>query len=117
MTRPLRLCAFMVFARSAARHAQVAPHLPPLDRALPPRAESIYGQLATATDAKVAMDVVTFMAPLWRLAGNPAFEQSQQLIFDRLAAAGLQPQYETFANIGRRLGAHDGHAPARRSGR
>jgi hypothetical protein len=29
------------------------------------------------------MDVVTFMAPLWRLAGNPAFEQSQQLIFDR----------------------------------
>ena len=35
------------------------------------------------------MDVATFMAPLWRLAGNPAFEQSQQQIFDRLAAAGL----------------------------
>ena len=44
------------------------------------------------------MDVVGFMAPLWRLAGNPAFNQSQQWISDRLAAAGLQPHYETFAN-------------------
>ena len=49
-------------------------------------------------DAKVAMDIVTFMAPLWRLAGNPAFDRSQQQIFDRLAAAGLQPAFETFAN-------------------
>ena len=46
------------------------------------------------------MDVVEFMAPMWRLAGNPAFEQSQQMIFDRLAAAGLQPAYEEFANAG-----------------
>ena len=97
MTRPLRLCAFMVFLGVPVA-AQVAPHLPPLDRALPPRAESIYGQLAPTTDAKVAMDVVTFMAPLWRLAGNPAFDRSQQLIFDQLAAVGLQPKYETFAN-------------------
>ena len=44
------------------------------------------------------MEVVTFMAPLWRLAGNPAFEQSQQLIFDRLSAAGLKPRFEEFAN-------------------
>ena len=78
--------------------AQVAPHLPPLDRSLPPRAETIYRALESRVDAKVAMDVVTFMAPLWRLAGNPAFDRSQQLIFDRLAAAGLQPRYETFAN-------------------
>jgi aminopeptidase YwaD len=78
--------------------AQVAPHLPPLDRQLPPRAEAIYRTLAASTDAKVAMDVVTFMAPLWRLAGNPAFEQSQQLIFDRLTAAGMKPAYEEFAN-------------------
>jgi hypothetical protein len=77
---------------------QASFHLPPLDRALPPRAESIYGEIAKTTDAKVAMDVVTLMAPLWRLAGNPAFDQSQQMIFDRLAAAGLQPKYETFAN-------------------
>jgi aminopeptidase YwaD len=58
----------------------------------------IYRALASSVDAKVAMDVVSVMAPLWRLAGNPAFEQSQQVIFDRLTAAGLQPKYETFAN-------------------
>lgn len=46
------------------------------------------------------MDVATFMAPMWRLAGNPAFEQSQQQIFDRLAAAGLTPRYESFPNTG-----------------
>jgi len=79
-------------------NAQVPPHLPPLDRTLPPRAEAIYRQLAERVDAQVAMDLATFMAPLWRLAGNPAFEQSQQRIFDRLAAAGLSPAYETFAN-------------------
>ncbi|MSO62095.1 MAG: hypothetical protein EXQ50_08405 [Acidobacteria bacterium] len=31
-------------------------------------------------------------------AGNPAFEQSQQYLFDRLAAAGLSPRFETFAD-------------------
>ena len=99
MTRPLRLCGLMVLLGIPAA-AQVAPHLPPLDRSLPPRAEAIYGQLAKSTDAKVAMEVVTLMAPLWRLAGNPAFEQSQQLIFDRLAAAGMQPKYEQYPNTG-----------------
>jgi hypothetical protein len=44
------------------------------------------------------MDVVEFMAPLWRLAGNPAFERSQQVIFDRLTAAGLKPRFGEFAN-------------------
>ena len=80
--------------------AQVAPHLPPLDRQLPPRAETTYQRLADRVDARVAMDVVTFMAPLWRLAGNPAFEASQQFIFERLAAAGFQPNYETYPNSG-----------------
>jgi aminopeptidase YwaD len=60
----------------------------------------IYQELARRVDAKVAMDVATFMAPMWRLAGNPAFEQSQQQIFDRLAAAGLAPTYESFPNSG-----------------
>ena len=47
------------------------------------------------------MDVVTFMAPLWRLAGNPAFEQSQQRIFDRLLGArACRRAYESFANSG-----------------
>lgn len=80
--------------------AQAPPHLPPLDRRLPPRAETIYRDLAQRVEAKVAMDVTTFMAPLWRLAGNPAFEQSQQVIFGRLAAAGLQPRYDEYPNNG-----------------
>ena len=46
------------------------------------------------------MDLATFMAPMWRLAGNPAFEQSQQHIFDRLNAAGMTPRYESFSNSG-----------------
>jgi aminopeptidase YwaD len=79
-------------------NAQVAPHLPPLDRALPSRAENIYGKLSESTDVKTAMEVVTLMAPLWRLAGNPAFERSQQLIFDRVSASGLKPRFEEFAN-------------------
>jgi hypothetical protein len=78
----------------------VAAHLPPLDRVLPPRAEAVYLALATRVDAAVAMDTVRLMAPLWRLAGNPAFEQSQQFIYDRLAAAGLDPHYESFPNTG-----------------
>ena len=75
-------------------------HLPPLDRVLPSRADEIYKQLVVFVDPVVAMDTVRLMAPLWRLAGNPAFEQSQQFIFDRLSAAGFAPRYETFANSG-----------------
>ena len=99
MRRFLPLCVLIALPGLPVA-AQVAPHLPPLDRALPPRAETIYQRLQDRVDAKVAMDVVTFMAPLWRLAGNPAFEASQQFISDRLAAAGLQPKYETYANSG-----------------
>ncbi|HUQ88187.1 MAG TPA: M28 family peptidase [Vicinamibacterales bacterium] len=96
--RTLLLAAVVIASLALPADAQVAAHLPPLDRVLPPRAEAIYAQLARTTDAKVAMDVVALMAPLWRLAGNPAFDKSQQLIFDRLGAAGLQPKYEAFAN-------------------
>jgi aminopeptidase YwaD len=99
MNKLFRICALTVLCSLPAA-AQVAPHLPPLDRALPPRAEAIYQQLEGRVDAGVAMVIVRFMAPLWRLAGNPAFEQSQQQIFDRLSAAGLHPRYETFANPG-----------------
>jgi aminopeptidase YwaD len=99
MTRRLWLCALLL-ALGVPAAAQVAPHLPALDRSLPPRAETIYRELAASVHAKVALDVVTFMAPMWRLAGNPAFEQSQQFVFDRLAAAGLQPKYEEYAGSG-----------------
>ena len=94
----LTTCALLGLLQGA--HAQGALHLPPLDRSLPPRAERIYAALAARVDAKVAMDVATLMAPLWRLAGNPAFEQSQQQIFNRLSAAGMTPRYESFPNSG-----------------
>ncbi len=100
MVRHKLLTTCAVVGLVTAAHAQPALHLPPLDRFLPPRAEAIYQELARRVDAKVAMDVATFMAPMWRLAGNPAFEQSQQEIFDRLAAAGLSPKYESFPNSG-----------------
>jgi aminopeptidase YwaD len=90
----------VIFGLIAQARADAQLHLPPLDRVLPPRAETIYGELSQRVDAKVAMDVAAFMAPLWRLAGNPAFESSQQEIFDRLKSAGLSPRYDTFANSG-----------------
>ena len=79
-------------------HVPVAGRAEGLDRALPPVAEGIYQALSTRVDAEVAMATVRMMAPTWRLAGNPAFEQSQQYLFDRLAAAGLSPRFETFAD-------------------
>ena len=97
MKRTLLLTAIVLLAGIDIDGQQTL-HLPPLDRGLPPRAEMIYQRLANRVDAKVAMDVVTFMAPMWRLPGNPAFEASQQFIFDRLAAGGLQPKYESYAN-------------------
>jgi len=98
--RPVVVAMCVVFGLVTTTSAQSLPHLPPLDRSLPPRAETIYQELARRVDAKVAMDVATFMAPMWRLAGNPAFEQSQQQIFDRLSAAGLSPRYDSFPNSG-----------------
>jgi len=95
----MQQCVFILLC-SATLVAQVPPHLPPLDRALPPAAEESYQAMATRVDAEVAMATVRMMAPLWRLAGNPAFEQSQQFVFDRLAAAGMTPRFEAFANAG-----------------
>ena len=100
VVRPIIVAVCVGLGFLTATDAQTRLHLPPLDRSLPPRAEAIYQELARRVDAKVAMDVATFMAPMWRLAGNPAFEQSQQQIFDRLAAAGLSPTYESFPNSG-----------------
>jgi hypothetical protein len=93
------VAAVVVFLAGAVG-AQAPPHLPPLDRALPARVESVYQALAPRVDPRVAMDTVTALAPLWRLAGNPAFNESQQFIHDRLTAAGLSPGYVTFANTG-----------------
>jgi hypothetical protein len=103
MKKTLATGALAVILLASTQAQSTAPtelHLPALDRVLPPRAEQIYRLLSTTVDAKVAMDVAALIAPLWRLAGNPAFEASQQQIFDRLTAAGMKPRYDAFANSG-----------------
>jgi aminopeptidase YwaD len=80
---------------TAALQAQRAPHLPALDRSLPKRAEAIYSAVAPRLDQQAAMDQVTRMAPLWRLAGNPAFDRSLEWIEAQLAAAGITTRYDT----------------------
>jgi hypothetical protein len=79
----------------------VAVHLPPLDRTLPPRAETIYRAIAPRIDTAGAMDVVTFMAPRWRLAGNPAYNESIAFIEQRLARAGFTTRVEEYEDGGR----------------
>ena len=79
---------------------QAAIHLPPLDRVLPPRAEAIYEAIAPRVDAKMAMETVTFMAPLWRLAGNPGYDRSIDFIAERLRIRGVAHRVETYDHTG-----------------
>jgi hypothetical protein len=76
-------------------------HLPPLERVLPPRADAIYRSIAPRVDTTAAMEVVTFMAPRWRLAGNPAYDQSIDFLAQRLAKAGIAHHVEEYENSGR----------------
>ncbi len=86
----------LLMAATAGLAAQnVAPHLPPLDRTLPPRAEAIYRAVVPSVDRDAALQLVTQIAPLWRIAGNPAFDQSLTWIEQRLTAAGLETRYDT----------------------
>lgn len=90
------LSSILLMAAIAGLAAQnAAPHLPPLDRALPPRAETIYRAVSPRVDRDLALALVTAIAPLWRLAGNPAFDQSLMWIDERLTAAGLATHYDT----------------------
>ncbi|HUE88429.1 MAG TPA: M28 family peptidase [Vicinamibacterales bacterium] len=75
-------------------------HLPPLDRVLPARVEAIYGAVAPRVNTTVAMETVTFMAPLWRLAGNPDYDRSIDFVAARLAAAGLAHRIESYEHSG-----------------
>jgi aminopeptidase YwaD len=86
----------LLLASAAALGAQAVPlHLPPLDRALPPRTEAIYAAVTPRVDRDAAMALVTPMAPLWRLAGNPAFDQALAWIEAPLNAAGVAVRYDT----------------------
>jgi hypothetical protein len=67
---------------------------------LPLRAEAIYTAIAPRVDTTIAMDAVKMMAPLWRLAGNPAYDQSIDYIAERLAQARVPHRVESYANAG-----------------
>jgi len=75
--------------------AQAPPHLPPLDRSLPSKAERIYDAVAPRVDEIVAMALVKTIAPLSRLAGNPDFDRSLELVQARLTAAGIATRTDT----------------------
>lgn len=67
---------------------------------LPPRVERIYQSMAPRVDTRAAMEVVEFMAPLWRLAGNPAYDRSLDFIAARLSRAGVRHWIDSYANAG-----------------
>jgi aminopeptidase YwaD len=98
--RTLPVLAVAWFGVSAAGQAPAPLHLPPLDRVLPARAESIYKVLAPRVDTGIAMETVSFMAPLWRLAGNPAYDRSIDFIAERLRTRGIGHRIETYDNSG-----------------
>ena len=70
---------------------------------LPPRAEAIYQSLAPRIETAPAVETVAFMAPLWRLPGNPAFDRSLDFIAERLARGGFPLRG---ASDGRRVASH-----------
>ena len=103
----------MVTGLAVAGFRAQEPHLPPLDRHLPERVETTYRYLSSRVDPTIGMDVVRFMDPYWRLAGNEGFERSQQFIFDLLVAGsfadargemrdapGARVWYDEFENAG-----------------
>ncbi|MEZ5284037.1 MAG: hypothetical protein R2712_04345 [Vicinamibacterales bacterium] len=99
------LLAMSMTALTAAGGARQAPpaavlHLPPLDLALPERVERIYQAVSPRVEADRAMRLVQRMAPLWRLAGNPQFDQSLEWIAAELAGAGIATRYETIPTSG-----------------
>lgn len=75
----------------ASLAAQSPLHLPPLDRALPPRVEAIYAAVAPRVDGAAAMATVQAMSPFWRLAGNPGYDASVDFVAGALRQAGFAP--------------------------
>ena len=98
----MRLLLVALLLGGTVLTAQTSPlHLPPLDKFLPGRAETIYRAVAPRVETDAAMDLVTRMAPLWRLAGNPQFDQSLEWIAAQLSAAGIATHYETLESASR----------------
>jgi aminopeptidase YwaD len=69
--------------------------------ALPSGVERAYAALAPRVDGAAAMDLVRFMDPYWRIAGNPGFNASVDRIRDTLQAGGVPARVEEYAGRGR----------------
>ena len=87
----------VVVLASAVLGAQTAPHLPPLDKVAAATRRGHLPRRRAARRPDAAMAIVTPMAPLWRLAGNPQFDQSLEWIAAPLTAAGIATRYDTIA--------------------
>ena len=57
--------------------------------ALPPRVEAVYGAVDAAFDETRAFGVVTFMDQYWRVAGNPGFDATVDLLRAGLVEGGF----------------------------
>ena len=95
--RKLLLAALATVALALPAAAQVAAQLPPLDRALPPRAEAISRAMASRVDAKVAMDVVT-KTGAWFTFGDTRLGQGREA-----SKEFLRSHPEIAAEIDRRI--------------
>ncbi len=67
-----RKCVILlVLVGVAVVSAQAPPHLPPLDRVLPARAEAVYAAVAPRVDGEAAMDTVTLHGAALAARGQP----------------------------------------------
>jgi aminopeptidase YwaD len=69
--------------------------------AIPASAERAYLALKDRVSGDAAMDVVRFMDPYWRIAGNPGFNASVDYIRDAAKAAGIDTRVEEFPMRGK----------------
>lgn len=82
----------------AAAFLAAAIAVQPAAAQIPPKAERIYRAVAPRVDEAAAMELVTKMAPLWRLAGNPDFDRSLEWIQASLTAAGIATRMDTITS-------------------
>jgi aminopeptidase YwaD len=105
------LTSLLVLAAFSGAGAQPpTQHLPPLDRALPPRAERIYAAVAPRIDPRIAVETVQFMSAFWRLAGNPGYDRSIDFLHHRLASDGFATTITTGAGPSVRIETFDNTA-------
>ena len=93
-----RRFAVLLLAGFVMPSAQSAPPSLPPRSGPPSRVEAIYRAVEPRVDTGAAMAIVTEMAPLWRLAGNPQFDQALEWIDARLRAAGIATRFDTIAS-------------------